>query len=75
MRLSLSMIQPFLALGEINPRGLGPRNSKATGSFGVLVFTYLKDGVHGPERVAFGKYHREHGGFWGRYHQESLPWN
>lgn len=59
------MIQPFLALGEINPRGLGPRNSKASGSIGVLVFTYLKDGIHGPKRVAFGKYHREHGGVLG----------
>lgn len=67
MRLSLSMIHPFLALGEINPRGLGPRNSKASGSIGVLVFTYLKDGIHGPNR--------EHGGSWVGYHQESLPWN
>lgn len=42
MRLSLNMIQPFLALGEINPRGLGPRNSKATGSFWVLVLPIWK---------------------------------
>lgn len=61
MRLSLSTIQPFLALGEINPRDLGPRNSKATRNILGSCFIYLKNGIHGPQRVPFGKYHREHG--------------
>lgn len=61
MRLSLSMIQPFLALGEINPRGLGTRNSKATGSFWVLVLPIWKMKFLDHRGWLFGKYHREHG--------------